>query len=114
CLAMVAGYHGHRVDLASLRRRYPVSLKGTTLASLVDVAHRLGLATRPVRLELEELAGLRTPCILHWNLDHFVVLKRANARSLVIHDPASGERKVALSKASSAFTGVALELWPGT
>jgi ATP-binding cassette, subfamily B, bacterial CvaB/MchF/RaxB len=24
CLAMVAGYHGHRVDLNTLRRRYPV------------------------------------------------------------------------------------------
>jgi len=113
CIAMVASYHGRRIDLAVLRRRHGVSLKGTTLASLVDVAHRLGLATRAVRLELDEIGRLATPCILHWNLDHFVVLKRAGRRSLVVHDPALGERKLSLDEVSKAFTGVALELWPG-
>ena len=112
CLAMIAGFHGHRVDLASLRRSHPVSLKGTTLASLVDVAHRLGLATRAVRLELEDLGRLRTPCILHWNLDHFVVLKRARGGTVLVHDPARGVRRLASPAASDSFTGVALELWP--
>ncbi len=112
CIAMIAGYHGRRIDLAVLRRRHGVSLKGTTLKSLIDVAHRLGLATRAVRLELDELRRLATPCILHWNLDHFVVLKRARRRSIVVHDPAAGERKLSLDEASKAFTGVALELWP--
>lgn len=112
CLAMVAHYHGARWDLAALRRRFAVSLKGTTLASLVDVAHRLELATRPVRLELDDLKRLRRPCILHWRFNHFVVLKHATGRFVAIHDPASGARKVALDEVSAEFTGVALELWP--
>ncbi len=74
CLAMAAAYHGYRIDLASLRRRFPVSLKGTTLASMIDVANRLNLATRPLRLELEDLRQLKRPCILHWKFYHFVVL----------------------------------------
>lgn len=113
CIAMIASYHGHRVDLAVLRRRHGVSLKGTTLTTLIDVAHRLGLATRAVRLELDELRRLAAPCILHWNLDHFVVLKRVRRRSIVVHDPAAGERKLSRDEVSKAFTGVALELWPG-
>ncbi|HEX6996814.1 MAG TPA: peptidase domain-containing ABC transporter [Gammaproteobacteria bacterium] len=112
CLSMIAGYYGRRIDLPVLRRRYSVSLKGTTLAALIDVAGRLKLATRPVRLEIEHLKHLRLPCILHWNMNHFVVLKSAGARHLRIHDPASGERKLRMSEASDAFTGVALELWP--
>ena len=28
CLAMISSYHGHRIDLNTLRRRHPVSLKG--------------------------------------------------------------------------------------
>src|SRR5690606_36225740 len=93
-------------------RRHPVSLKGSTLHALMEIARRLRLATRAVRLELEDLGKLRRPCMLHWRMDHFVVLKEAGPRGIVIHDPASGERRVRMSEASSAFTGVALELWP--
>ncbi len=112
CLAMIAGYHGHRVDLAVLRRRHGLSLKGTTLAALIDIAHRMQLATRAVRLELDEIARLQTPCILHFDLDHFVVLKQARRRSWLIFDPASGERTLSPKEASKSFSGVALELWP--
>lgn len=112
CLAMVATWHGHRIDLAALRRRYPASLKGSTLKSLMELAGRLNLATRAIRLELEDLRRLRCPAVLHWKLDHFVVLKAVRSRSIVVHDPASGERRLRFGEASEAFTGVALELWP--
>ena len=111
-LGMVACYHGHRIDLASLRRRFAVSLKGATLAFLMQVAGRLDLAPRPLKLELEELPALRTPCILHWDLNHFVVLKSADARGAVIHDPARGVRRLATAEVSAHFTGIALELTP--
>jgi ATP-binding cassette, subfamily B, bacterial CvaB/MchF/RaxB len=112
CLAMIAAYHGQRIDLRALRRRFSVSLKGSTLASMIDVANRLDLSTRPLRLELEHLGHLALPCILHWRMNHFVVLKAVAGRRLLIHDPAGGERKLTLEEASDAFTGVALELWP--
>ena len=73
-LGMVACFHGHRVDLAALRRRFTVSLKGATLAFLMQAAGKLHLAPRPLRLELGELPQLRAPCILHWDMNHFVVL----------------------------------------
>ncbi|HXZ50202.1 MAG TPA: peptidase domain-containing ABC transporter [Usitatibacter sp.] len=111
-IGMVACYHGHRVDLAALRRRFTVSLKGATLAFLMQVAGRLDLAPRPLRLELEELPQLRAPCILHWDLNHFVVLKSADARGVVIHDPAAGLRRLPTSEVSKHFTGIALELAP--
>jgi ATP-binding cassette subfamily B protein RaxB len=111
-LGMVACFHGHRVDLAGLRRRFTVSLKGATLAFLMQAAERLDLAPRPLKLELEELPKLRAPCILHWDLNHFVVLKSAAGRGAVIHDPARGERRLALAEISRHFTGVALELAP--
>ncbi len=112
CLAMVAGYHGYHSDLAELRRRFGLSLKGATLKDVVGMADQLGLAARPVRLELEELRLLKTPCILHWDLNHFVVLKSANLNGLVIHDPGVGVRRLSLSEVSKRFTGVALELTP--
>jgi ATP-binding cassette, subfamily B, bacterial CvaB/MchF/RaxB len=112
CLAMVADWHGYRTDLPTLRRRFSISLKGATLKQLIDMAGQLNLASRPVRLEFKELRDLKTPCILHWNLNHFVVLVRAGARHVEILDPSLGERRLTYAQASPNFTGVALELSP--
>jgi ATP-binding cassette subfamily B protein RaxB len=112
CLAMVAGWHGYRTDLPTLRRRFSISLKGATLKQLIDIAGQLNFAARPLRIEPDELVDLRTPCILHWDLNHFVVLVRAGKRHIEILDPAQGERRLSLAEASPHFTGVALELSP--
>ncbi|WP_158883021.1 peptidase domain-containing ABC transporter [Rhodanobacter sp. L36] len=111
-LAMIASYHGHDVDLAGLRRRFSTSLKGATLARVMDMAGKLGFVGRPLKLDMEHLVQLKTPCLLHWDLNHFVVLKSVGARGIVIHDPARGIRKLGFKEVSEHFTGVALELAP--
>ncbi|HZH51143.1 MAG TPA: peptidase domain-containing ABC transporter [Microvirga sp.] len=111
-LAMVASFFGYEADLADLRRRYGLSLKGATLKELVRIADQLGFATRPLRLELDELPKLKLPCILHWDLNHFVVLVRLGRSGVVIHDPAVGVRHLKEAEFSRHFTGVALELYP--
>lgn len=112
CLAMIAGYHGHHTGLMELRRRFSVSLKGISLKQLIQTAHRLGLGTRAVKLDLGDLGKLKLPCVLHWNFNHFVVLKAVDGRGAVLHDPAHGQRRLGLEEVSRSFTGVALELWP--
>jgi ATP-binding cassette subfamily B protein RaxB len=112
CLAMVAGYHGHRIDLATLRTRHSISLKGSTLTDLMGMAGALQLAPRPLRLDLEHLPELKLPCVLHWDFSHFVVLVRVRPGRVVIHDPAVGRREIPLAEFSKHFTGVALELRP--
>jgi len=92
CLAMVASYHGHRTDMNSLRRRYPVSLKGATLRDLKEIAAHLGLACRPLRIEVGHLCQLRLPAILHWDMAHFIVLKACKKDGIVVHDPAAGNQ----------------------
>lgn len=113
CLAMVAGYHGHHVELSALRQRHAVSLKGVTLARLIDIAQALGFSVRPVRLELDELVHLLVPCILHWDLNHFVVLREVRRDRVVVHDPAVGERLLKLEEVDKHLTGVAMELSRG-
>lgn len=112
CLAMIAAYHGQVHDMHSLRNKLSPSMKGATLKQLMAMAGQLGLATRPLRLELEALAQLRLPCILHWEFNHFVVLREVGPRGVVLHDPARGIRKLSLAEVSASFTGIALELWP--
>lgn len=112
CLTMVLQHHGASTDLAALRTRHAVALTGMTLATLTDIAQREQLGTRGLRLELDELPQLRLPAILHWDLNHFVVLRSVGHGHIVVHDPAFGERRLSLTEASKHFTGVALEVWP--
>ncbi len=112
CLAMVASYHGFRTDLATLRKKFSISMKGTTLAHIMQMGSALQFTTRPLRLDMNDLVNLKTPCILHWDTNHFVVLKSATSRQITVHDPAFGMRKLSYAEASKHFTGVALELMP--
>ncbi|MGE5865762.1 MAG: peptidase domain-containing ABC transporter [Rhizobacter sp.] len=111
-LAMVAWHFGLRIDLPTLRERFSLSAKGATLADLVRIAGLLELNARPLRAELEHLSMLQLPCVLHWDLNHFVVLTEVRGQVAVIHDPARGVRRMPLSEVSKHFTGVAMELVP--
>jgi len=113
CLAMVAAAHGLQTDLAMLRQRFSLSLKGVTMVDLVRMAEALQLSSRALRADLDELVQLQTPCILHWDLNHFVLLVSVRRGVMTIHDPARGRRRLTLAEVSPHFTGVALELAPG-
>ncbi len=114
CIAMVAGYHGFETDLIALRRRFEFSLKGATLKQLMAVAEEIGFSSRPLRGEVDDLQELNLPAILHWNLNHFVVLTKISrglgGRLFHIHDPARGVCVIKAKELSNHFTGVALEL----
>ncbi|MFM8824239.1 MAG: peptidase domain-containing ABC transporter [Limnohabitans sp.] len=112
CLCMIANAHGQHWRLMDLRHKFPQTLKGANLKQLIDHSQVLGFNARPVRLELEELHQLATPCILHWDLNHFVVLQKVKGQQITLLDPAIGVRNINLATASQSFTGVALELTP--
>jgi ATP-binding cassette subfamily B protein RaxB len=111
-MAMIANYYGHDVDLNALRRKFSISSKGATLEGLIKLADGLQFSSRPLRLELEDLSKLKMPAILHWNLNHFVVLKSVKGNKVTIHDPSIGVKILTLEECSKHFTGVALELTP--
>jgi ATP-binding cassette subfamily B protein RaxB len=114
CLAMISAAHGLHLELSELRQRFSTNLRGVDLPQLIQCAADLGYSARPLRLELQEIVDLQTPCILHWDMNHFVVLKKVGAKAIVILDPALGERRLSLAEASRHFTGVAVELTPNT
>lgn len=112
CLAMLAAFHGGATDTHVLRRRLGATLRGWSLRTLIAAATTLGLSARALRVDIDELRQLTCPAILHWDFDHFVVLKRVAKRHVEIHNPAVGERRFPFAELSKHFTGVALELTP--
>ena len=112
CIGMVAGYYGHKMDMLTLRKKFAMSLKGSTLTDVINLAGNLGLVCRALRLEVEELSQLRLPAILHWDMKHYVVLSEVHGDKVIIHDPARGRRVLKMKEVSAFFTGIALELVP--
>jgi len=112
CIAMVLGYHGFKTDLTNLRQNFSISLKGASLEELMEIADKMHMSSRALRLDLEHLHQLKAPCLLHWDMNHFVVLKKVSSNHVEIHDPAMGERRYTKEEFSKHFTGVALELSP--
>lgn len=113
CIAICLQALGDPVDMAELRQRFPVSARGLNVRDVGDLCAALDLTVRAVRCEVEELGDLRTPAILHWNFNHFVVfLGRTLRGRLRIIDPATGEITMDAAEFSRAFTGVALEVSP--
>ncbi|MGC5888455.1 peptidase domain-containing ABC transporter [Enterobacter roggenkampii] len=114
CLAMICSHYGKQSNLIALRQQFNLSARGTTLSGMTQIAEQLGLATRCLSLDLNELSALKTPCILHWDFNHFVVLVSVKQNRAILHDPARGRRKVGMEEMSKYFTGIALEVWPGS
>lgn len=110
CVTMISNYHGHKIDLLSLRDIEAPSINGSSMLDLVRLFERLDFTTRAIRVELDELNHVQCPAVLHWNLNHFVVLKSVHRKYVVIHDPAAGERKVLFNELSNSFTGIILEV----
>ena len=112
CVAMIASYHGFRTDLAGMRLRLAPSMKGVTLKHINSIADTMGMAARGVKVALESLSQLKLPAILHWDMNHFVVLTHVNGDTITVNDPARGRRVLKLSEASDHYTGVAMEMTP--
>lgn len=110
CVAMVSNYHGHELNLLALRALSKPSSRGTTLLDMNRLLTDLGFRTRALRVPLQELHLVQCPAILHWDLNHFVVLKQVKKGHAIIHDPASGVKKCTMEEVSRYFTGIVLEI----
>ncbi|MDU4544056.1 MAG: cysteine peptidase family C39 domain-containing protein, partial [Klebsiella michiganensis] len=114
CLSMISSYHGLEIDLFNFRQRFGSSSQGVNLLELSKIAEQAGLKNRSLSLDLDEIKQLKLPCILHWGMNHYVVLTRIKRSTFVVHDPALGKRMIGLQEMSNHFTGIAMELWPGS
>jgi ATP-binding cassette subfamily B protein RaxB len=112
CVAMIASYHGFRTDLSALRLRLSPSMRGVTMKHIQAVAETMKMSARGVQAPLAALGQLRMPAILHWDMNHFVVLTEVRGDRITVHDPAVGKRILKTEEVSRHYTGVAMEMQP--
>lgn len=116
CISMIASHYGLNVSLSMLRRAFSVTVRGATVKTLIDIADALGLSARPMRSDLRSVLKLELPALIHWDLNHFVVLTGVKGwsqrRRYEIADPGSGLRTLSEAEFSKHFTGIVVELVP--
>ncbi len=107
-LAMIFAYYGKYVPLEQMRVETGVSRDGCNAANIMRAAKRFGLDCHGYRKEIDSLKTIKTPCIIHWNFNHFVVFEGIRGKSVFINDPAIGRRKLSWEELDDCFTGVVL------
>lgn len=112
CLAMILGFYQSSLTLSDVRQHVRLTLKGVTLLHLKKIAQDFGFNSNVLRLDIAQLNLVTLPAIIHWDMNHFVVLKKITNKSYIIHDPSSGVRKFSRDNFDRYFTGIVLELIP--
>ena len=113
-LCMVMAYYGKWVPLEQVRLDCGVSRDGSKAKNIYLAAEHYGFSVQAFRMSPESLRdGGQFPCIIHWNMNHFVVLRGFKGKWVYLNDPARGEVKVGWEEFDRAFTGVTIIPEPG-
>ncbi|WP_425465372.1 peptidase domain-containing ABC transporter [Nonomuraea mesophila] len=112
CLAMVLSYYGRYTSIAEIRDAIVLGRDGVSAGAIVRQARKLGMEVRAVRAEPSALDTLFMPLIVHWNMNHFIVVERITADFVEVVDPGAGRQRLSQAEFGDGFTGVALELLP--
>ena len=113
-LCMVLAYYNKWIPLEQVRADCGVSRDGSNARNLLRAARSYGLKADGYRVEPDELEREGTfPCIVHWELNHFVVCDGFRGDKVYLNDPANGACSVSRERFNEAFTGVALIMEPG-
>ena len=112
CVSMIAYFHGYKTNMIAMRQKYPAGNQGITVKQIIAIGNDIGFNSRVLKLDLGQLSKIKQPAILHWNFNHFVVLRSVTKKGIVIHDPAKGKVNLTWNEVSDAFTGIAIELLP--
>ncbi len=108
-LAMVMAYYGLWIPLEQVRLDCGVSRDGSTAKNIRKAAENYGFSVKAFRMTPERLKkGGGYPCIIHWNMNHFVVLNGFKGKYAYINDPARGSVRVGWDEFDRSFTGIVL------
>lgn len=114
CLTMILRYYGRHVTIAEIHDRYGSGRDGLSAMNIVQAAKDHGLQVKALSLSENNLQDIHLPAIVHWEFNHFLVVERWTPNAVDVADPASGRRRLSAEEFNNGFTGIIIQLAPGT
>lgn len=113
-LGMVLAYYGKYIPLEELRYDCDVTRDGSKASNILKAARNYQLTAKGFGKGLDYLLEVQTPCIIHWDFNHFVVLEGIDKKrnKVYLNDPAEGHRVVDWDTLDEMFSGVVLTFEP--
>lgn len=108
CVAMILRYYKSYESLSTLRNLMEAGRDGLRLSEVKELLDKLNFNSKAYKTTVEGLLMIDSPCILHWNDNHFVVLEKTNKKYFYIVDPAMGRKRVTYDEVVRSFTGIVL------
>ena len=90
CLQMICEYYHKKYSTNYLSSLCNTTTEGVSMLSIRDTAFALGLESNCGKVNIKGIKKISSPCILHWNQNHFVVLYKVKKNRFYIADPAKG------------------------
>ena len=113
-LCMVLAYYNKWIPLEQVRADCGVSRDGSNARNMLKAARSYGLKADGYRFEPDELQkDGQFPCIIHWELNHFVVCDGFRGDKVYLNDPARGSYAISRERFDEGFTGIVLMMEPG-
>jgi len=113
-LNMILGYYEKWIPLEQIRTDCGVNRDGSSAKNIFKAAENYGLEVEAYKFELDEIKSEATfPCIIHWNFNHFLVLRGFQGEWAYLTCPSQGEQRISMEEFDKGFTGVCLMFKPG-
>ncbi|MBQ9001306.1 MAG: NHLP family bacteriocin export ABC transporter peptidase/permease/ATPase, partial [Eggerthellaceae bacterium] len=113
-LAMVMAYYDKWVPIEQVRSDCGVSRDGSKAKNVALAAMHYGFDVKAFRYDPQTIQKEASfPCIIHWNMNHFVVLDGFKGNHAYLNDPARGNIAVTMEEFDESFTGVTIVPTPG-
>ena len=112
CLVMVARYWGKKFSVNRIRDIANVDANGASLRGLSSAAESIGFSTRPVKASIDQLAKQKLPAIAHWEGKHYIVVYEITPNTVIVADPAIGQRSLTYPEFQTGWQGYTLLLQP--
>lgn len=114
CMSIIMAYHGLHISSEKAREACGVTRDGSKAINIIKAARNFGMEAEGTRIsDIDSLRYKKTPFIVFWKFEHYIVVEEVGDKKVWINDPDTGPRCISIDEFDKGFTGVVLLIKPG-